>query len=357
MKAVTLITGNMGYVGSVAVGELRAARPDESLIGVDTGWYAHCLTAEAAPERHLDAQHFADVREPLDALLDGVDAVVHLAAVSNDPIGHAYKEVTAEVNHRATVRLAQSARDAGVRSFVFASSCSMYGFAADGVRTETAPLDPLTAYARSKVAAEQDLAELADDDFVVTSLRFGTACGMSPRLRLDLVLNDFVAGAIAENRITILSDGTPWRPLIHVRDMARAIDWAIDRDAEAGGAFLAVNTGSARWNYQIRELAETVASVLDGVEVSLSPDAAPDRRSYRVGFSLFERLAPDHQPRVELEEAVRDLADGLRAIGVADSGFRDSPLVRLGVLAELRAGGLLTDDLSWAGTVRPVLAT
>jgi nucleoside-diphosphate-sugar epimerase len=346
----------MGYVGSVAVGELRAARPEASLIGLDTGYYAHCLTADAAPERQLDVQHFADVREPLDALLGGVDAVVHLAAVSNDPIGHAYEGVTADVNHRATVRLAQSARDAGARSFVFASSCSMYGFAEDGVRTEAAPLDPLTAYARSKVAAERDLAELADDDFVVTSLRFGTACGMSPRLRLDLVLNDFVAGAIAENRITILSDGTPWRPLIHVRDMARAVDWAIDRNAETGGAFLAVNTGSARWNYQIRELAETVASVLGGVEVSLSPDAAPDRRSYRVGFDLFEQLAPDHQPQVELEEAIQDLADGLRSIGFADTAFRDSPLVRLGVLAELRAGGLLTDDLSWAGAARPILA-
>ena len=173
------------------------------------------------------------------------------------------------MNHRATVSLARAAKEAGASSFVFASSCSVYGLAEDGLRTEESETGPLTAYATSKLLAERDLAELADETFAVTSLRFATACGMSDRLRLDLVLNDFVAGAHAFREITLLSDGTPWRPLIHVRDMARAIDWALERPADHGGAFLALNTGSDEWNYQIRQLADAVASIVPGVEVSV----------------------------------------------------------------------------------------
>jgi nucleoside-diphosphate-sugar epimerase len=172
-----------------------------------------------------------DVRSALATLLEDVDAVVHLAAVSNDPIGNVYDEVTLAVNHKATVCLARDAKAAGARSFVLASSCSIYGVSGDEVATEESPARPLTPYARSKWLAEQDLDQLADDGLSVTSLRFGTACGMSDRLRLDHVLNDFVASAIASQTITILSDGTPWRPLIHVSDMARAIEWAVSRAA------------------------------------------------------------------------------------------------------------------------------
>ena len=218
-----LITGNMGYVGPILVRRLRDSYPDADLIGLDMGYFGNCLSSTGIlPECRVNRQHFADVRNFPAALLSGVDAVVYLAALSNDPLGHAFEEATLDINYRSCVRAAKMAKEAGVKSFVFASSCSVYGSAEDGARTEASPVNPLTAYAKSKVWTERDLAPLADGRFKVTCLRFATACGMSDRLRLDLVLNDFVAGAVASKKISILSDGTPWRPLIHVKDMARA---------------------------------------------------------------------------------------------------------------------------------------
>ena len=282
------------------------------------------------------------------ALLAGVDAVVHLAAISNDPMGNAYEAVTLEINHRAGIALARQARAAGVRAFVFASSCSIYGMGGEDAKTETAGLNPLTAYARSKVASEQDLAPLADDNFVVTCLRFATACGWSERLRLDLVLNDFVASAVATGEISILSDGTPWRPLIHVRDMARAIEWAVARAAPNGGPFLAVNAGSDAWNYRVRELAAAVAEALPGTRVRLNPAAAPDLRSYRVDFGRFRQLAPQHQPRENLAATIAELHAQLLAMGFRDAEFRSSRLMRLRVLTAFREQGELTEELTWA---------
>lgn len=347
-----LLTGNMGYVGPGVVQHLRHTFPDAELIGYDLGFFAQCLTgAERLPESRLTRQEFGDVRRVPAELLAGVDAVVHLAAISNDPMGNAYEQVTMEINHRAGIELARQAKAAGVRAFVFASSCSIYGMGGQEAKTETSGLNPLTAYARSKVASEQDLAPLADEDFVVTCLRFATACGWSDRLRLDLVLNDFVASAVATGEITILSDGTPWRPLIHVRDMARAIEWALGREATNGGCFLAVNAGSAAWNYRVQELAEAVAAALPGTRVHLSPAAAPDLRSYRVDFSLFEQLAPAHQPQHSLAATIAELHEKLRAMGFRDPEFRSSRLMRLRVLAALREEGELTEQLTWASPV------
>jgi nucleoside-diphosphate-sugar epimerase len=232
----------------------------------------------------------------------------------------------------------------------------VYGSAADGMRAEGSDLDPLTAYAKSKVMSERDLAALADDGFTVTCLRFATACGWSDRLRLDLVLNDFVAGAIASGRISILSDGTPWRPLIHVRDMARAIDWAVDREAADGGAFLAVNAGRDDWNHQVRDLADAVARAVPGVEVTVRPDAPPDKRSYRVSFERFRALAPDHQPVVELDEAIAELRDGLVRMGFGDADFRSSELMRLNTLRRLREEGVLNPELEWTDVRAAVAA-
>jgi nucleoside-diphosphate-sugar epimerase len=347
-----LLTGNMGYVGPGVVQQLRQAFPTAELIGYDLGFFAHCLTgAERLPESRLDCQEFGDVRQVPAELLAGVDAVVHLAAISNDPMGKAYEEVTMEINHQAGIELARQAKAAGVRAFVFASSCSIYGMGGEDAKTETSSVNPLTAYARSKVASEQDLAPLADDDFVVTCLRFATACGWSDRLRLDLVLNDFVASAVATGEISILSDGTPWRPLIHVRDMARAIEWAVTREATNGGRFLAVNAGSDTWNYRVKELAEAVATALPGTRVSVNPAAAPDLRSYRVDFSLFQQLAPDHQPQHSLAATIAELHEKLLAMGFRDPEFRSSRLMRLRVLAALREQGELTEQLTWASTV------
>lgn len=343
-----LITGNMGYVGPCLVQHLRTTRPGATLIGFDMGYFARILTnADILPECRVDVQRFGDVRKPPSDLLDDVDAVIHLAAISNDPMGNRFEDVTLAINHRATLDLAARAKAAGVASFVFASSCSVYGISGDSARTEKSEVNPLTAYARSKVYAEEGLARLASDGFRVTSLRFATACGMSDRLRLDLVLNDFVAAAVASRRIRILSDGSPWRPLIHVRDMARAMDWAIDRRWEQGSSFLAVNVGRDDWNYRVGDLASAIERIIPGVTIDVSRDAQPDRRSYRVSFELFRSLAPTHQPGKDLLTTVSELEDGLRSIGFRDEDFRSSLLIRLNALDDLRKRGLLDNELGW----------
>lgn len=220
-----LITGNMGYIGPRVVQRFQQSYPQAILVGLDAGYFAHCLTnAHVLPECRADIQYFSDVRRLPPEAISEVDAIVHLAAISNDPMGNIFEEVTFDINHRASVDLAKEAKRNGVKAFIFASSCSMYGLADDTPRKESSPLNPLTAYAKSKSYTEVELQKLADKHFKVTSLRFATACGMSERLRLDLVVNDFVACAVTSKNITILSDGTPWRPLIHVKDMARAFD-------------------------------------------------------------------------------------------------------------------------------------
>ena len=341
-----LITGNMGYVGPVVAAHLRATIPGATLIGYDAAFFADCLTTpEGLPESVLDAQHFGDVRDLPSALLQDVDAVVHLAAISNDPMGLRYEAPTAEINARASLRLAALAREAGVSRFVFASSCSIYGFAEGGPRKESDALNPLTAYARSKVATEDGLHAMAPRDMTVTCLRFATACGASPRTRLDLVLNDFVAGALANGEISVLSDGTPWRPLIEVRDMARAIEWAITRDASVGGRVLSVNAGSDGWNLQVKDLAEACVREIPGTRLSINADAPPDKRSYRVDFGLFRSLAPNHQPRIGVSEAIQGLRDGLNAIGFADRHYREGRFIRLRVLDALRNRGRIDGEL------------
>lgn len=343
-----LVTGNMGYVGPVAVSALKHSNSQNRIIGYDSGFFAHCLTgANESPERLLDAQHFGDVREFPESMLRGCDAVVHLSAVSNDPIGERFSAVTEDINFRASTTLARAAAIAGVRSFVFASSCSIYGFAAGGARRESDALNPLTAYAKSKVATEEALQEI-EGDMVITSLRFATACGMSPRLRLDLVLNDFVACALTSGEITVLSDGTPWRPLIDVKDMARAICWALERSERDGGRYLAVNVGCDEWNYQVKDLAEAVRAAIPGTRVSVNKNALPDKRSYRVDFSLYKSLAPSHRPQATLSSTIAELKAGLVAMDFHDKDFRTSPLVRLEVLKGHIADSRLSADLRWS---------
>lgn len=345
-----LITGNMGYIGATVVKQLRATHPEAEIVGLDTGFFAHCLTAaDVLPETRVDRQIFMDLRDVTPKQLQGVDAVINLAAISNDVMGKIDEELTLEINCRAGIRLAKLAKENGVKSFVFASSCSVYGFAEQDAKTESSALNPLTAYAKSKIMTEEGLKPLADQNFKVTCLRFATACGMSERLRLDLVLNDFVAGALAAKKITILSDGTPWRPLIHIRDMARAMDWAVDRDPREGGDFLVVNAGSDQWNYQVKELAQAVAQEIPGVEISINPDAPPDKRSYRVSFALFRKLAPAHQPQVDLKGAVQELRAGLEKMQFSNSAFRDSDFMRIKVLTKLRDKGQIGPQLRWNG--------
>jgi len=344
-----LITGNMGYIGPCLVGHLKTSFPNATLIGLDIGYFATCLTnSEILPECEVDIQYFDDIRKIQRIILEDVDAIVHLSAISNDPMGKTFENVTMDINYQASVELAKKAKEMGVKTFVFAASCSMYGAAEDSARTEDSQLSPLTAYARSKVFTERDIEKIAGDGFKVTSLRFSTACGMSPRLRLDLVLNDFVAGAIASKQITILSDGTPWRPLINVKDMACAIEWAISRDTANGGEFLAVNVGSDEWNYQVKDLAYAVAEVIPGVEISINKNAAPDKRSYRVNFDYYKKLAPNHQPKYNLISTIEELRDGLEAMRFDDEKFRNSNFMRLNMLNQLRKSRALNENLEWA---------
>ena len=343
-----IVTGNMGYVGSVLVGHLRRRFPAADLVGYDSGLFAPCLTgAAAAPEAALSRQIFGDVRDLTADFFAGADAVVHLAALSNDPMGSRFEAATNAINHQASVRCAMLARDAGVASFVFASSCSVYGFAAGAPRNERHDVSPLTAYARSKLATEVALRTTDLGGMTTTCLRFATACGSSDRLRLDLVLNDFVASALTAGQITMLSDGTPWRPLIDVADMACAIEWAISRQPDQGGAFLSVNTGSSRWNLRVSDLAIAVAAEIGGIGISINANAPVDRRSYQVDFSLYEALAPQHQPATSLTQSIQQLRERLSAMGFADPAFRDGPCIRLKVLEKLVERNVLSADLRW----------
>jgi len=261
-------------------------------------------------------------------------------------MGNRYQAVTLDINQKTTGSLAKAAAAAGVKNFVFASSCSVYGIADGAARKEGDPLNPITAYAKSKIGAERELAEI-DTGMVVTCLRFATACGMSDRLRLDLVLNDFVACALGQGQITVLSDGSPWRPLIDVADMARAIDWAIDRPAEAGGRYLAINAGSDDRNYQVKDLANAVAKAVPGTGVSINTSAPVDSRSYKVDFALFRSLAPNHQPIVSLDQSITNLIAGLKAMNFKDTDFRSSGLMRLKVLQDHIDNGRLNENLEW----------
>lgn len=345
-----MVTGNMGYVGAVLSRTLRKHIPGALLVGYDAGFFAHCLTnTETLPESACDVQHFSDIRDISIELLSDIDAVVHLAAISNDLMGSRYAQVTREINEDASVRLAGLAAKSGVRSFVFASSCSVYGTTEGDPRRENDPLSPLTAYARSKVGTERRLATMDLGSMTATCLRFATACGMSDRLRLDLVLNDFVASALASREITVLSDGTPWRPLIDVEDMSRAIAWAVQRRWQSGGQLLCLNAGADIWNYQVKELAEAVAAAIPGTRVNINRSAPPDKRSYRVDFSRFAALAPDYVPYVTLQQSIGRLRTGLEGMGFSDVDFRNSQFVRLKTLERHIDAGRLSASLRWVG--------
>jgi len=343
-----LVTGNTGYIGPHVYRHMKQSMPGIRIVGYDSGYFAHCLTgASSLPETLLEAQHWGDVRDLPGELLNDVDAVIHLAAISNDPMGNRYEQVTDDINYASSKAIAEKALEHGVKRFVFASSCSMYGYAEGGPRKEEDELNPLTAYSRSKVATEKALQEMAGSDMVITALRFSTACGWSDRIRLDLVLNDFVACALASKEITVLSDGTPWRPLIDVKDMVRAMEWALTRDPAEGGQYLAINVGSREWNYQVAELAEAVTRAVPGTSVSINKDAPPDKRSYRVDFSLYEKLAPQHQPQVSLDQAIAEIKTGLEKMHFSDANFRASQFMRLKVLEKHIADGRLNEALRW----------
>lgn len=343
-----LVTGNLGYVGPSVMRQLRISYPQAELVGMDMGLFAHCLTGvKATPEMVIDKQIYKDVRNVSEADFEGFTTVIHLAAISNDPMGNSFARVTDDINCQSSIQIAKFAKIAGVRNYVFASSCSVYGAASEFAKKEDDALNPLTAYAKSKIDTELGLQELASESFIITCLRFATACGFSDRTRLDLVVNDFVAGAISNGVINILSDGSPWRPLIHISDMARAMDWAVCRKLDNGGSMLIVNAGSDNWNYQVKELADVVAAEIQGTKIEINVNAPPDKRSYKVDFSKFKELAPQYQPKVSLTDTVRGLRDGLENMGFSDGDFHNSDFMRLNVLNNHIISKRLSKDLVW----------
>jgi nucleoside-diphosphate-sugar epimerase len=344
-----LITGHDGYIGSVLAPFLRDA--GHVVAGLDTYLFESCSFGYAPEE--FPTQR-VDVRDVGIEHLRGFDAVVHLAAISNDPMGDLDPSLTYEINHVASVRLARLAKEAGVERFLFASSCSLYGAASpDEFLTEDAAFNPVTPYGESKVLVERDVAGLSDDGFSPTVLRNATVYGYSPRLRLDLVVNDLVASAFVSGDILIKSDGTPWRPLVHVEDVARAVLAALEAPREAihNQAF---NIGRTQENYQIRDVADIVTEIVSGSRVTYADGGGPDARCYRVDFSKAESALPGFEPRWSVSDGVRQLAE---AYGRYDLGPQDlsSPrFVRLRRIQTLQSEGKLTPDLRWVPAPDPV---
>ena len=342
-----LVTGHHGYIGSVVGPTLVAAGHD--VTGLDTFFYEDCdFVADGAALPALRV----DIRDLTVADLAGYDAIVHLAALSNDPIGELNAELTYEINFHATVDLAAKAKAAGVPRFVFASSCSMYGAAEKDV-TEEAPLRPLTAYAESKVRAEEALADLADDDFAPVFMRNATAYGVSPRLRFDIVLNNLAGWAYTTRKVLIMSDGSPWRPLVHVQDIAAATLSMLTAPAELvrGQAF---NIGANSENYRVKELGEIVRDTFPGCVVEYAADAGPDPRSYRVDFGKLSRTFPEFRTSWTAEKGAREFLDAFRAVDLTPEDFTGDKYTRLARIKLLAAEGRLRDDLRWLSTAEPI---
>lgn len=344
-----LVTGNLGYIGPVLSKHLKKSKYAKyELIGFDNGFFQgiNSLT-DFSGDILFQKQIFKDVRNVSILDLEDVDAVVYLAAISNDPMGNKFEKPTLEINYNTAIHFAELAKQTGVKKFIFASSCSVYGSADDEDRTENSELNPLTAYAKSKVNTEVDLKNLASETFQITCLRFATACGWSDRIRLDLVLNDFVSGAYQNGIIEILSDGTPWRPLIHVKDMSRAIEWSLLRENANGGEYCVINIGSNDWNLQIKDLAYIVQDCIPETEVKINPNGQPDKRSYKVNFGKFKELAPDFLPIETPKSTVLEFLNGLKSISFDDNNYRNSKYIRLNVLQGLISRGHISDNLEW----------
>jgi nucleoside-diphosphate-sugar epimerase len=341
MKTRVLITGNNGYIGSVMAPLL--ARAGHSVVGLDTGYFDDCTLA---PDTVRVPALRNDIRDLTAADLKGFDAVIHLAALSNDPIGNLDAEWTRQINFEGTARLAEHAKAAGVERFLFSSSCIMYGMSEANVVDETSPLDPRTEYARSKVLAEGAVSMLADDGFSPAFLRNGTIYGLSPRMRFDTVLNDLVGTAVATGKVVVHSDGKPWRPVVHVEDVSRAFMTVLEAPVETvhNQAF---NIGANHLNHQIRELAEIVARAVPDCALEMRPQPGADQRTYKADFSKFARTFPDFEFRWTAETGARELARQFRAMGLSSDDLADRRYTRLKWLRYLLDSERLDGALRW----------
>ena len=342
-----MVTGHRGYIGSVLAPMLEEA--GHTVRGVDSNLFAD--TVRGSVGAASGSPDHKDVRQLRPEDVQGVDAIVHLAALSNDPMGQLDPGLTDEVNHLASVRLARLARESGVRRFVFSSSCSLYGAADTSAPIdETAPFNPVTAYAQSKIDTEEGLSPLADNDFSPVYLRNATAFGLSPAMRFDLVVNNLVGWALTTGRVRLTSDGSPWRPLVHVRDIARACIAAIEapRDAVHNEAF---NIGRDDQNFQVRDIARAVQNLVPGCELELADGAGPDARSYKVSFAKAAAHLPGFRPKWTLEAGIREIVEHFSEQGLLEAEFQGRPYVRLEQLRHLLATSQLDSELYWTERV------
>ena len=351
-----LITGNLGYIGPVLCKFIKNIDPNSFIVGYDIGYFLNCEVASELEQEppNLDIQIFGDVRDhfKLEKYIKDSDFVIHLAAISNDPMGAEFEKVTKTINQDSSLFIAKKAIEHGCKAFVFASSCSVYGAGSDKPRTENDEVNPLTAYAKSKINTELNLGEIVNNNnTMISCLRFATACGFSPNLRLDLVLNDFVATALSTKSIKILSNGSPWRPLIDVEDMSRAIYWSCHR--KTGKNFEILNVGASACNYKIIDLANAVKNIFKDemkvdIKVEVNLNAEPDKRSYKVNFDKFYSLAEQNfLPRVSLSESIKRLIYGTKPFSLRLLNENRDYLIRLKVLKSLKNSNLLDDNLYW----------
>jgi nucleoside-diphosphate-sugar epimerase len=335
-----LVTGHNGYIGTVLMPTLRMAGHEAT--GLDSYLYEGCAFGEEPiEERSLRL----DIRDVEEEHLRGFDAIIHLAALSNDPVGNLNPQCTYDINYHASVRLATLARKAGVSRFLFSSSCSNYGAGGDGLLDEQSAFNPVTPYGESKVKVEQELSRLADDSFSPTSLRNATAYGVSSRLRVDLVVNSLVGYAVTTGEVLILSDGSPWRPLVHVDDICNAFLAVLEapRNLVHNEAF---NVGRNQENLRVKDIAQMVEEEVEGSKVSYASDASPDKRNYRIDCSKIGRLS-GFKPEWTVRKGIVDLHEKYLAHGLTSEEFLGSRYTRIKRIQELQTAGRLTDDLRW----------